>query len=311
LHAMRDVVLRNRHCLRRRADGEAVSATIATAMLVIIAVALISVVGLWLFTIAKAPDVTPDISVTFSHTGNRWSVPVSQVSDALPLEHYKLMVRHPDGSIAKYDTDGDGVADRTMATTLDRLVTGSADGLQGSPVVFVDANANGKLDPTDSFVAYSPFFYPGAALMDATRGYKAVGTGVQYLPLASTLQFVGSETTLGSSDIHPNDTAKVEIRQGGTHLWSVVGKVAGNSVWSGSLYVPINWTVGLYEAKFVVRPGEGDEWQVAYSFDTGAASPLTPAQRAAYDALTGPVVEGDTVTVIYTPYNDVVIEFTL
>jgi len=308
---MRDVVLRRRHCLRRRADGEAVSSTIASALLVVIAVALISVVGVWLFSMARAPDETPHISVTYSHTGNRWSIPVSQVSKELPIEHFKLIVRHPDGSVARYDTDGDGVADKMLATTLDKLVTGSADGLQGSPVVFVDANANGKLDPTDSFVAYSPFFYPGTALMDATRGYKVVGTGALYLPVASSLQFVGSETTLGSSDIHPNDTAKVEIRQGGTHLWSVVGKVAGNSVWSGALYVPINWTVGLYEAKFVVRPGEGDEWQVPFAFDTGAASPLTPAQRAAYDELTSPVRDGDIVTVIYTPYNDVVIEFTL
>jgi hypothetical protein len=308
---MRDVTLRRRHCLRRRTGGEAVEATVATILLVVITVALTAVVGFWLFAMAKAPAVTPDISVTFSRTGNRWSVPVTQVSDELPLAHYKMIVRHPDGSIARYDTDGDGVADKMLATTLDKLVTGSADGLQGSPIVFVDANANGKLDPTDSFVAYSPFFYPGTAMMDATRGYKTVGTGVLRLPLASSLQFVGSETTLGSSDIHPNDTAKVEIRQNGTHLWSVVGKVSGNSVWSGTLYVPINWTVGPYVAKFVVRPGAGDEWQVSYSFDTGAASALTPAQRAAYDAQTRPIGEGDVVTIIYTPYNDVVIEFTL
>jgi len=308
---MRDVALRNRHRLRRRADGEAVSATIASVLLVVITVALISVIGFWLFNMAKAPEVTPKISVTFSHTGSRWSVPVTQVSKELPIEHYKLVVRHPDGSIAKYDSDGDGIADKMLATSLDKMVTGSADGLQVSPIVFVDANANGRLDVTDSFVARSPFLYPGNALTDATRGYKTVSTGVLALPLASTMQFVGSATTLGSSDIHPNDTAKVEIRQNGTHLWSVVGKVAGNSVWSGTLYVPINWTVGPYEAKFVVRPGAGDEWQVVYNFDTTAASPPTPAQRAAYDAQTSPIGLGDIVTIIYTPYNDMVIEFTL
>jgi len=308
---MRDVTLRRRHCLRQRASEESVEAVVATILLVIITVALVAVVGLWIFSMARAPEVTPDISVTYSHTGNRWSVPVSKTSDELPLGSYKLIVRHPDGSIAKYDTDGDGVPDRSLAVTLDDLVTGSADGLQGSPMVFVDVDADGRLGTSDVLVASSPFFYPGAAMMDATRGYRTVGTGPLRLPLASTIQFVGSEGTLGSSDIHPNDTAKVEIRQNGTHLWSVVGKVAGNGVWSGTLYVPINWTVGPYEAKFVVRPGAGDEWQVAYSFDTGAASPVTPAQRAAYDALTGPIGEGDVVTIVYTPYNDVVVEFTL
>jgi len=308
---MRDVALRRRYSLHRHTDGDAVEATIASILLVIITVALTAVVGLWLFSMAKAPDVTPSIDVTFSHTGNRWSVPVSQVSNELPLEHFRLIARHPDGSVVRYDTDGDGVADKMLAFTLDDLVTVSADGLQGSPIVFVDGNANGKLDPSDSFVAHAPFFCPANPMMDATRGYTAVSTGALRLPVASTLQFVGSAATLGSSDIHPGDTAKVEIRQGGTHLWSVVGKVAGNSVWSGTVYVPVNWTVGLYEAKFVVRPGAGDEWQVPFPFDTGAASPLTPAQMATYDAQTRPLAEGDVITVIYTPYNDVVVEFTL
>jgi hypothetical protein len=299
--------------VRRRTLGDEVAAAalVGTTLMVVITVAISSVLALWLITMATAPEDPPRIEVSPSRIHNRWVIPVRDVDEERSIGNFRLIVRHANGTVARYDSDDDRVWDTDLSASLSWYRTDSADGPQHAPFVFLDVDGDGHVSAGDSFIGYGPYLAPENPLMDATRGYKRVSTGALSIPANSTLQLVGSETTLGNPDIHYGDSVKVVLSHLGTDYATVDGTVSGNAVFSGSSLVGASWPLGDYNAKFIVRPGAGDEWFQDVPFHVLAEAPVNGTLAAHYATLTNPLIEGDLVTLVHTPTDQVVLEFIL
>jgi hypothetical protein len=221
------------------------------------------------------------------------------------------MVRDPGGEFVSYDTDGDAVPDTLLVCDLDEITVSSGDGPQIAPVIFVDSDDDGKISVGDALVAYSPYYYPVGPLMDETRGYKIVGTGPDAIPRDSDLLVVASPQTLGNDDIQGGDTVRVDIKDGAVLMDTTEGPASLGGVLTETIHVPLGWATGNYDAIFTVRPGEGDEWSVTFSFRVTGADPVTPAEEAAYYESTHPVGFGDVVTLVHKPSNSIALEYSL
>ncbi|MCK5253363.1 MAG: hypothetical protein KAQ96_10445, partial [Thermoplasmata archaeon] len=76
-------------------------------------------------------------------------------------------------------------------------------------------------------------------------------------------------------------------------------------------HIPIGLSTGNYDANFIIRPGEMDEWIQTYSFKIINESPITPAEAELYHTTTHPFSPDDTVQLVHIPSNSVALEFRL
>lgn len=299
--------------LRRpiRTFDEGAAPAIGTILLVVITVAMISVIGLYLFTLVQIPEDPPEVKVNFSKLNNRWSASITQSRNPVPLHELRLMVKTEGGDFVTYDSDGDGVADSVMVHELDSLKVATGDGPQVTPIVFVDADGDDQITVGDSLVVYELFIFPVGPLMDADRGHKLVGPNPDGIPRNSTLKVLASHVTLGSTDIHPGDGIKVEIKRGATVVDTVTGNASTSGTFMKDVEVGANWSLGNYDAIFTIRPGEFDEWSSTYTFHVNMESPLTPTEIEEYHAINHPFDAGDIVSLVHVPSNSIVLEFRL
>ncbi len=286
-------------------------ASIATILLVAIVVAMISVVGIYAFTLVRVPDEPPEIKTSYNKLNDRWSASITKVDEDLPLNHFRLVARDPDMEYITYDSDGDGVADSLLVGKGTDLAVTSGDGPQTSPVVLVDADGDDRLSVGDSIVAYAFYYFPSGPLMDADRGYAMVGPNPDGIPRDSDLQLVASRVTLANPDIHFGDTVRIEIWHGGTHLATKEGAASNSGTYVNEWHVPAGAPTGMYNAKFIIRPGEGDEWIQTYSFQVDPAEVITAGEAEAYYHATHPLANEDIIQLVHVPSNSVVLEFAL
>jgi hypothetical protein len=299
--------------LRRqlRSDELSVVATIGTVLLVAITVAMMVVVGMWMFTLVQIPEDPPDIKVNFSQLNERWTVSITKSRDEVRLNTLRIVARDAAGEFIMYDSDGDGVVDKLMVADLEEIAVSSADGPQGTPIVFVDADGDDRLGVGDSIVVYEDFFFPVGPLMDMDRAFAFVGPSPDQLPLDSNLKVLASRTTLSNPDIDPGDTIQVDIRQGATLMATVSGPASASGTFMDDLFVPIAWGINGFSATFTVRPGEIDEWSQVHTFRTKGADPITPAEREVFDAAVHPFDVADVIGLIHEPTQTTVVEFRL
>ena len=299
--------------LRRpiRGDGAGAAAAVGTVLLVVITVALVVVVGLFVFTLVSMPDDPPELDVNYVHLNDRWTVNIRSTSEETLLTELRATVKNSTGSFVMYDNVGDAVQNAPMVADLDEVSVASGDGPQIAPLVYLDADDDGRVSVGDTMIAYETYFFPSSPLLDASRGYQKVGTNPDGIPRDSTMQIVASPFTLGSSDIYPGDGIRVDIKHGMTLLATTSGNTTGGAVFMDTVWIDPLWATGNNDAVFTIRPGEGDEWSFTYSFRIDPVDPLTPGEIAAYEAGTHPFAVGDLVTLIHKPSNAVVLEFRL
>ncbi len=292
-------------------DRSGAAASVGTVLLVVLTVAMVSVVGLYVFTIVRMPDEPPDIKVSFYNLNNRWSASITYSGEPVPLVELRLIVRTPESEYATYDSDGDGVRDAVLVGKASEMSVSSGDGPQLTPLVFVDADGDDRLTVGDSIVAYEFYYFPSGPIMDADRGYAYVGPNPNGIPRGSTLQVVASPITLGNPDISFGDTVRMEIWRGATFLDFVEGAASASGTYSTQWDVPIGLPMASYDARFIIRPGEMDEWMQTRSFHVYTESPITPAEEAGYYNTTHPFTVGYNVQLIHIPSNSVALDFDL
>jgi FlaG/FlaF family flagellin (archaellin) len=299
--------------LRRPIGGgdEAVASAVGTVLLVVITVALVSVVGLFLFALFSQPEEPPELRVNFVKLNSRWSISISSSSDEVPLDSLRIIAEGTNGELITYDSDGDGIRDSAMVDELDHVAVEYGDGPQTSPIVYVDADGDGKTSVGDSIVVFELFYPPARPLLDADRGYRIVGPSPDAIPRDSTMLVVGSRVTLGSNDIDPGDGMQVRIKCGATTYALVTGNASAGGVFERTVDVGAGWPKGAYDAIFTIRPGQVDEWSYTYSFRVISSDPITSTEAEAYYDSSHPFVVGDVVRVVHKPSNSVILEFTL
>lgn len=304
---------RGRTVLRRplRSDRQGVTASIGTVLLVVLVVAMISVIGVFVFTLARVPDEPPDVKVSFHHLNDRWSVSVTYSGRPVSLDQLRLIARTEDMEFATYDSDGDGLKDAVMVSQVNELAVSSGDGPQLTPIVYVDADGDGRLTVGDTIVVYEFYYFPVGPIMDADRGYAMVGPNPNSIPRNSTLAMVASPLTLGNGDIHMGDTVRVEIKRGVTLVAVRQGVASNSGTFSDEWDIPAGQPIGTYDARFIIRPGEIDEWIQTYTFRVTVEAPLTPAEVDLYHNTTHPFQTNDVVQLVHGPTNSIALEFRL
>jgi len=292
-------------------DELSVVASIGTVLLVAITIAMMVVVGMWMFTLVQIPEDPPEIKVNFTDLNQRWSVSITHSREEVRLNTLRITARDETGNYITYDSDGDGVLDKLMVARMEEIAVASADGPQASPIVFVDVDGDDRLGVGDSIVVYEEFFFPVGPLMDADRGFVLAGPGPDKMPLDSNLTVLASPTTLGNPDINPGDTVQVDLRKSGVLMATTSGPASTSGTFRDEVFIPTAWGGGAINVTFTVRPGEIDEWSQVYSFSTQGADPITPAERAAFDAMLHPFDVGDVISLIHIPTQTTIVEFRL
>ena len=294
-----------------RTDGASAVASIGTSLMVAITVALMVVIGMYAFTLVRAPEEAPEVKVNFSQLNDRWTISITSCRGKVDLNALRIFAKGEDGNYVQYDSDGDGVADALLVRDLETIAVASADGPQATPIVFVDVAGDEKLGVGDSLVVYEYYFYPVGALMDADRGYAFVGPFPDAIPLNSTLLLLASPLTLGSPDIHPGDEVQVEIYRGMMPVAYRSGHASASGTYMEEFLVPPAWPTAAYTAVFTVRPGEIDEWSRSFGFHVVVEDPVTPLEAETYMAGLQPLGLGDEVRLVHEPTNSVIVEFRL
>jgi len=280
-------------------------------LLVVLVVAMISVIGVYVFTLVRVPDEPPDVKVSFHHLNDRWSVSVTYSGQPVALDQLRLIARTEDMEFATYDSDGDGLKDAVMVSQVNDLAVPSGDGPQLTPIVYVDADGDGRLTVGDSIVVYEFYFYPSGPLLDADRGYAYVGLNPDKIPRDSTLQIVASPMTLGNNDINPGDTVRVEIKKDSTLMAFSEGPASISGTYMDQVEVDNGWEKKKHDAIFTIRPGEVDEWSVTFTFDVKEEEPITAEEAAGYWNATHPFQVEDVVQLIHGPTDSIALEFRL
>ena len=292
-------------------DELSVVASIGTVLLVAITVAMMVVVGMWMFTMVQIPEDPPEIKVNFTELNQRWTVSITKSREEVLLNTLRITARDATGNFITYDSDGDGVVDKLMVASMEEIAVASADGPQATPIVFVDVESDERLGVGDSIVVYDTFFFPVGPLMDADRGFALAGMGPDKIPRDSNLTVLASPTTLGNPDINPGDTVQVDLRKSAVLMATTSGPASTSGTFRDEVFIPTAWGGGTISVTFTVRPGEIDEWSQVYSLDTRGAEPVTPAERAAFDAALHPFHVGDVIALIHIPTQTTVVEFRL
>jgi hypothetical protein len=299
--------------LRRpiRSDVEGAAGSIGTSLLLVAVIAMISVIGVYVFTLVRMPEEPPDIKVSFHQLNDRWSASITYSGQKVPLKEIRLIVRDQYREYVTYDSDGDGLKDAVLVDLASNLAVSSGDGPQTTPLVYVDADGDGNLTVGDSIVVYEFYYFPSGPLMDADRGYAMVGPNPNAIPRDSTLRMVASPVTLGNPDIDPGDTVRIEIKQGAAPVTMFQGPASSSGTYVEDWHVPLALSTGNYDAIFTIRPGEIDEWSQTRSFRVANEAAITPADAAMYHNTTHPFSVGDIVQMVHVPSNAVSLEFRL
>jgi FlaG/FlaF family flagellin (archaellin) len=285
---------------------------VGTILLVVIAVALIGVIGVFIFGLVSFPEEPPEVDVAYTKVNDRWAIHVNSAIGETPLNEFRVIARHSDGTIVSYDSDGDTAPDSLLALDLEDVVVASGDGVQTSPMVYIDTDEDGTIGPGDSFVAYRSFIPSVFPLMDATRGYHMVGNEPNELPIDSTLAVLVTPTTMGTDDINPGDAVYIEVKKGSTVWYNTTGTFSSTSTFMTKVHVDPSWQMaGGYKTTITVRPGEVDEWSGVYNFKVIEEDPLTPQEVEYYASVSTPLRVTDRISIIHEPSNTVILEFTL
>jgi len=266
-------------------------------------------VGVYAMGLFKPETPAPTLEVMSSVMTDSNYAHIRSVSEMRPLHEFRLMARLPDGTMVRYDSDGDAVADADMNAYLDNVTVVSATDDRLTPVVYVDTDGDGRVSVGD-YLTFRDLFFPVLApFIDVTHGYTMVSTAPNGVHRDSDMMVYASRSTLPGSDIMPGDTVRVSIAKGATVYYTAEGVVSGNGIWTTTVRVPMSWAPATYGATtFTVRPGEADEWSVAYPFKVEPENPVSKADRAYWDMLNSPIVDGTTLVMVHRPSNTVVME---
>ena len=298
--------------LRYRPRGdEAVAATVGTVLMVVITVAMMSVIGLYLFGLLTFPEDPPTYESYETRLNGRWSFHFSQASESEPISDFDVVCFRSNGSLMEYDSDGDMVPDTVLSLNLADVAKTSVAGPSLVPVAYLDTNGNGMVDTGDTLIAFEQYVPPTKILADADRGYKTVGLPPDDLPLDSDLVIGVNPTTLGYGGIVPGDAVEVRVKHGGTTEAVVNGVFDANKEFVATVYMDPAWPQGNYRAVITVRPGAPDEWSDDFQFKGSAPDPITPEERAAYDSAYRAFEKGDRLLLVHRPSDSIVRTFEL
>jgi len=297
-----------RHSAMLRADETGLG-SVGTTLMVVMVVAMMSIVGVYVMGLFRPEAPAPTLEVMSSVMTDSNYLHVRHVSEARPLHEFRLMARLPDGTMVQYDSDGDAVADASMNAYLDEVMVISATDDRLTPVVYVDTDGDGRVSPGDYLTFRERFFPVLAPFIDVTRGYRAVGMAPSGVHRDSDMMVYASPSTLPGSAIAPGDTVRVTIGKGATVYHTAEGVASGAGVWSTTVHIPMAWSPATYgETSFTVRAGEADEWSFAYPFKVMPENPVSKADRAYWDWLNSPIVDGTALVMVHRPSNAVVME---
>ena len=303
-----------RRVLLWKEDELAVAAAVGSVLLVVVTVAMIVVVGVFAFGLVKMPEEPPTMDVVYTHLNDRWSIHITDLSEEIPLDEFRLLAYHENGDFATYDPDGDAVADTLVVTNLADIATVSGSGPQVSPVVFVDTDGDGMVSIGDQLLVLAYYMPSSNLFMDGNRGFKLVGEAPHGIPADSDLVVAASTDTLPGSNIAPGDTINMELKHGSTVEADIDGTIGVGGFFSVEVYIDPAWHRGNHKTTFTVRKGEVDEWQSApndYKIKVLDPEAITPAQEEQYGALRKPLERGDMISLVHTGSNSVVLEFSL
>ncbi|UCC93507.1 MAG: type IV pilin, partial [Thermoplasmata archaeon] len=301
--------------LRRRIvnmDDRAGVSSIGTVLLVVLVVALISVVGVFLMGLATYDTEPPSIGIVMTSETDRMHAHINDVSESRPFDEFRLLARLDNGTMVMYDSDGDAVGDRALSLDLDELVVDSAAGPLVAPLVYVDADSNGKVSTGDYMTFRHPFFPPLAPFIDVTHGYKIVETAPRGIPRDTRMLIVASTDTLVGGEVRPGDVVRITIGKGSDIYYQTEGHASIGGVYTTVVDIPMNWSPATFGAtEFTVRPGEADEWSMPYPFKVLPENPPSKAELAYWERLNNPVVDGTDIVLVHKPSNKIVLEFTV
>ncbi len=296
------------HAVRR--DDGAVVSQVGTILLVILTVVMATAVGAYVMRLAQYDESPPTLEVITTSQPDRMHAHIKHASDARPISEFRLLARDDAGNMIIYDSDGDAVGDAIISTRLDELSVTSASGPMKHPLVFVDADGDGRVSSGDFITYRHPFFPPISPFIDTTHGYKVVEMAPNGIHRDSVMLVVASPDVLPGSDILPGDTVRVTIAKGGVVFHQVEGIAGIGGIWTTTIDIPMDWTPANYgDTTITVRPGEFDEWSLLYPFKVLPENPVSKAEQAYYDRLNNPLVDGSRIALVHIPSNTVVIEF--
>ena len=310
MEASRGSAMRRRVLLKRE-DSYAVAAAVGTTLLVVITVALIAVVGVFVFDVVKLPEDPPEVDVVYTHLNDRWSIHVNTVSEEQSISDFRILARNSDGTFVTYDPDGDATADALLSVNLDEVISASGSGPQPAPISFIDVDSDGMVSSGDQLFVRAVYMPGHSLFMDADRAFKKVSTTPYGIPKDSTMIINANSITLVTSDIQPGDQVDIDIVHGSTTEASFTGHASAAGVYSTEVYIDPAWHNGNHKVFFTVRAGEVDEWNDMVMFKTKNPEPITPAQEEMYEELKKPLENGDTIALVHKPSNTVVLEFDL
>jgi hypothetical protein len=304
------VAIHLRNPIRR--EELTVAATVGTVLLVVIAVSLAAVVGGFMFGLVKLDEPSPEIEIVMSSDADRWNIHVSKVSEPVPISQFRLLSHNKNGTFTMYDSDGDAVPDAVMVMDLDDLVVKSASGPQRTPIVYVDADGNGKVTTGDFLKLFQPFFPLVGPLVDATHGFRVVGTAPMGIPKDSTMVIYISTETLTGGEVRPGDYVTVVLKKAGVEIYSIDGYADARGMFAASTEISDDFIPASYsDHTITIRPGEADEWSVNFPFKVLPSDPPTAAMRDYYYIVTHPLDSGGSLTLVHKPSNSVVLQQSL
>jgi hypothetical protein len=293
----------------RRADEAGVS-QVGTILLVAMAVAMMTIVGVYVMGLAQFDEPAPSLEVVTTSQTDRMHAHIKHVSEARPVSEFRLMARDAEGNMIVYDSDGDAVGDALISTPLEQLAVDAAVGPLAHPLVFVDSDGDDRVSSGDFITYRHPFFPPISPFIDTTHGYKVVEMAPNGIHRDSVMLVVASPDTLVGSDIKPGDTVRVIIGKGGTVFHQEDGTASLGGIWTTTVDIPMTWVPATYgDTRIIVRPGEGDEWTLFHPFKVLPENPVSKAEQAYYDRINNPLVEGSIITLVHVPSNTIVAEF--
>lgn len=296
------------HAVRR--DDGAVVSQVGTILLVVLTVVMATAVGAYVMRLVQADEAAPTLEVVTTSQPDRMHAHIKHASDARPISEFRLLARDEAGNMIIYDSDGDAVGDAIISIRLDELSVTSASGPMKHPLVFVDADGDGRVSSGDFITYRHPFFPPIAPFIDTTHGYKVVETAPNGIHRDSKMLVVASPDVLPGSDILPGDTVQVTIAKGGVVFHQVEGIAGIGGIWTTTIDIPMDWVPAIYgDTTITVRPGEFDEWSLLYPIKIMPENPVSKAEQAYYDRLNNPLVDGSRIALVHIPSNTVVIEF--
>jgi hypothetical protein len=294
-----------------RTGDAAVEATVATILMVVITVALASVLGVFIFGLVHMPEEAPVYETFYTSYGGRYTFHIKSADDPRPLREFQVVCYDGNGSMKRYDSDGDMVLDKLLAIDLDKIAVTSAASARTIPIAYLDIDGDGEISSGDTLIAYSTYMPAVGLLSDGDRGYRAVGLPPDDIPLDSDLVLHLTPATLGYAGINPGDTVQVELKHGSHVEATVTGAFAEDMTYTMTVHMDASWFQGNYKAVVSVRPGEPTEWANDFQFKAKAPEPITPEERATYDSAFHAFGKGDHIALVHKPSHEVSAVFDL